>query len=57
MPLLGKLTVELSQPTWEPNQIGKMVVNKQPDDSKSPNLADAVMMVKSGARRRMIINR
>ena len=57
MPLLQKLTTELSQPTWEPNQIGKMVVNKQPDDSKSPNLADAVMMVKSGARRRMIINR
>lgn len=55
MPLLQKLTTELSQPTWAPNQIGKMVVNKQPDESKSPNLADAVMMVKSGARRRMII--
>jgi len=57
MPLLQKLTTELSQPTWEPDNTGKMVVNKQPDDSKSPNLADAVMMVKSGARRRMIINR
>lgn len=57
MPLLQKLTTELSQPTWEPNQIGKMVVNKQPDDSKSPNLADGVMMVKSGVNRRMIINR
>lgn len=57
MPLLNKLTTELSQPTWEPDNTGKMVVDKQPDDSKSPNLADAVMMVKSGARRRMIINR
>lgn len=57
MPLLQKLTTELSQPTWEPDNTGKMVVDKQPDDSKSPNLADAVMMVKSSARRRMVINR
>ncbi len=56
MPLLNKLTTELSQPTWGPDQVGKMVVDKQPDDAKSPNLADAVMMVKSGARRRMVIN-
>lgn len=56
MPLLNKLTTELSQPTWGPNETGKMVVDKQPDDAKSPNLADAVMMLKSGARRRMIIN-
>lgn len=56
MRLLNKLTTELSQPTWGPNETGKMVVDKQPDDAKSPNLADAVMMLKSAARRRMIIN-
>lgn len=56
LPLLNKLTTELSQPTWAPNQIGKMVVDKAPDDAKSPNLADAVMMLKSATRRRMIIN-
>ncbi len=53
---LTKLISELSQPTWGPNMIGKMVVNKKPDGSKSPNLADAVMMVLGAARRRMVIN-
>lgn len=50
MPLLTKLTGELSQPTWSPNTIGKMVVDKAPDDTKSPNLADAVMMLFSTYR-------
>jgi hypothetical protein len=36
--------MELSQPTGKPNSIGKIVVDKQPDDVKSPNLADGVMM-------------
>ena len=52
----NKLTAELSQPTWGPNTIGKMVVNKKPDGSKSPNLADSVMMLFGAARRRMKIN-
>lgn len=56
LPNLAKLTGELSQPTWGPNETGKMVVNKKPDGSKSPNLADAVMMLFGAARRRMIIN-
>lgn len=55
-----KLTIELSQPTWGPNKIGKMVVNKKPDvegrKAKSPNLADVVMMLFGAARRRMVIN-
>lgn len=54
--VLTKLTAELSQPTWGPNTVGKMVVNKKPDGSKSPNLADAVMMVAGAARRRMVIS-
>ncbi len=44
MPLRGKLCSELSQPTWKPNLVGKMVVDKMPDGVRSPNLADAVMM-------------
>ena len=56
LPLLTRLTSELSQPTWGPNTIGKMVVNKKPDGAKSPNLADAVMMVYGAARRSMMID-
>ena len=40
----AKLCMELSQPTGRPNSVGKIVIDKQPDDTKSPNLADAVMM-------------
>ena len=56
----SKLMMELSQPTWGPNKVGKMVVNKRPDiegrKAKSPNLADVVMMLFGAARRRMRIN-
>ncbi len=44
MPLLQKLCLELSQPTAMQNGAGKMLINKAPDGSKSPNLADSVMM-------------
>lgn len=44
-PMLAALMPELSQPTWKPNDAGKMVVNKTPDGTKSPNLADAVMIL------------
>ncbi|MFV8941800.1 TerL protein [Moellerella wisconsensis] len=39
-----KLVVELSQPTWSKNAVGKIVIDKQPDGMKSPNLADCVMI-------------
>lgn len=52
----NKLISELSQPTWERNMVGKMIVDKKPDGSKSPNLADGVMMVAGGVRRRMRIS-
>lgn len=42
---LVKLTMELSQPTAQPNTAGKQVIDKAPDGTKSPNLADAVMIV------------
>lgn len=42
---LGALIMELAQPTYERNEMGKIVVDKQPDGVASPNLADAVMIV------------
>lgn len=39
-----QLLTELSQPTYSKNTAGKIVVNKKPDGTKSPNLADMVMM-------------
>lgn len=39
------LCSELSQPTYKKDNRGKILVNKAPDESKSPNDADSVMMV------------
>ena len=47
IPQLSKLISELSQPTYEINMTGKIVVNKTPDGMKSPNMADAVNMLYS----------
>lgn len=44
LPQLAKLTLELSQPTFSENGAGKILINKQPDGAKSPNLADSVMI-------------
>lgn len=44
IPLLRKLEKELSQPTMGQSTRLKLLVNKQPEGAKSPNLADAVMM-------------
>ena len=43
--LCSRLTVELSQPTYTKNTIGKITVDKAPDGVKSPNLADSIMML------------
>lgn len=45
IPDLAKLTMELSQPTWKPNNAGKVQVVKTPDGMTSPNLADGVRML------------
>jgi hypothetical protein len=42
--LLTKLCAELSQPTYKKSSRGKVQVVKAPDGTKSPNLADMVMM-------------
>lgn len=45
LPLLAKLMTEMAQPTYTLSLSGKILINKAPDNTKSPNLADAVMMV------------
>lgn len=45
IPALAKLTSELSQPTYSENGAGKLLIDKAPEGSKSPNLADSVMIV------------
>jgi phage terminase large subunit len=54
LPNLQKLAVELSQPTYTKNGTGKLLVDKAPDGTKSPNLADAVMIVYASAGRQPI---
>ncbi len=43
--LCSKLMGELSQPTYSTTNAGKLLINKKPDGIKSPNLADAIMML------------
>lgn len=45
LPERAALVSELSQPTYAPNTAGKIVVNKAPDGTKSPNLADMMMIL------------
>lgn len=42
---LHQLVNELSQPTYGANGVGKIVIDKQPDGAKSPNLGDSTMMM------------
>ncbi|MFC3816558.1 TerL protein [Lysobacter sp. GCM10012299] len=42
--LLPQLVMELSQPTFSVNGVGKIVIDKAPQGVRSPNLADAVMI-------------
>lgn len=56
LPMLSKLIMELSQPTYTENTAGKLLVDKKPDGTKSPNLSDAVMMRYSEAGRAMRIS-
>jgi hypothetical protein len=36
--------MELSQPTYSINSVGKILIDKAPAGMRSPNLADAVMI-------------
>ena len=44
IPLLGKLKSELSQAVFIQNSKGQLLVDKTPDNMKSPNLADAMVI-------------
>lgn len=44
IPELSRLMAELSQPVYKINNAGKILVDKQPDETMSPNLGDAVMI-------------
>jgi hypothetical protein len=48
LPLLSKLLMELPQATYKKNEAGKIVINKTPDGTKSPNCADAVVILMGG---------
>lgn len=56
LPLYQKLVMELAQPTFQLNVLGKIVVDKTPDGSLSPNLADALMIVFAPRRQGMKIS-
>ncbi len=51
LPELLQLQMELSQPTYSINSVGKILINKTPQGTKSPNLADAVMIAYQPASR------
>jgi phage terminase large subunit len=51
LPHRARLCSELSQPTYTVNAVGKIVVDKTPDGTRSPNLADAMMIRFSTATR------
>ena len=44
LPNLLQLEQEITQPQHKTSATGKTMVDKQPDDARSPNLADAVVM-------------
>jgi hypothetical protein len=50
---LVPLTMELSQPTYTINTVGKVVVDKAPEGTMSPNLADSVMICYQPAGREL----
>ena len=41
---LSQLKLELSQPTWVPSKTGKWMIEKAPEGTMSPNLADTVVI-------------
>lgn len=44
IPELTSLILELSQPSFSLNNAGRVIIDKAPDNTRSPNLADSVMI-------------
>jgi hypothetical protein len=55
-PELNALVTEMSQPCYGLSKAGKILIEKKPDGSKSPNLCDCVVQLFSLSRPPMIIN-
>lgn len=53
---LQKLCIELSQAQWKTSTNGKIVVEKTPDGARSPNRADALVILLSPSRKPMRIS-
>jgi hypothetical protein len=51
VPELNRLMLELSQPTYSENSVGKILIEKMPDGCRSPNLADAVCIAFAPGKR------
>jgi hypothetical protein len=51
LPELPKLLMELPQATYTITTEGKILIDKTPDNTRSPNLADAVVMLYSPVKR------
>ncbi len=56
LPNLHVVKRELSQPVLKHNSAGKLFVDKKPEGSKSPNLADAIVMCFNPTRKVSILN-
>ena len=52
LPGLQQLVLELSQPTYDKTTSGKILIDKAPEGSKSPNSADSVMMLYANGSRK-----
>jgi phage terminase large subunit len=48
---LKQLMMELSQPTYTINTAGKILIDKAPDGTRSPNMADSIMIAFAPAKR------
>jgi hypothetical protein len=55
-PELNALLTEMSQPCYGLSKSGKILIEKKPEGSKSPNLCDCVVQLLSLSRPPMIIN-
>jgi hypothetical protein len=48
LPGLQQLVLELSQPTYTTTTSGRILIDKQPEGSKSPNRGDCTMILFAG---------
>ena len=48
-----KLMLQISQPTYKTDAVGRIVIDKKPNGAKSPDLADAVMIAFAPKKKKM----